>query len=102
MTTLDRKTFLRRGAASAAALMATSGPFAGFARAANGPKFARANGGYGPLVPVPEADTGEVLLHLPKGFRYRVLSRIGRPMTDGFPTPPVATQPDERCQEWVA
>jgi hypothetical protein len=87
MTTLDRRSFLKRGAASAAALMAASGPFAGFANAATGPKRARANGGYGPLVPVPEADTGEVLLHLPKGFRYRILSRIGATMTDGFPTP---------------
>ena len=26
--------------------------------------------------------TGEVLLHLPEGFEYRVLTRIGMPMSD--------------------
>ena len=46
------------------------------------------NGGYGPLIPIAEADSGMVLLHLPEGFEYRVLSRIGAPMSDGFPTPP--------------
>ena len=85
---LDRRSFLKRGAVSAAALGA-AGPFAGLtARAANGgARFAAHNGGYGPLVPVGEADTGQVLLHLPEGFEYRVLSRIGTPMSDGFPTP---------------
>lgn len=37
---------------------------------------------YGPLVPDPDG-----LLDLPRGFSYRVLSRAGRPMTDGFRTP---------------
>ncbi|WP_410535870.1 alkaline phosphatase PhoX [Streptomyces sp. KL2] len=35
-------------------------------------------GGYGPLVPDPDG-----LLDLPKGFRYRVLSREGEPMLSG-------------------
>ncbi|WP_031511010.1 alkaline phosphatase PhoX [Streptomyces megasporus] len=35
-------------------------------------------GGYGPLVPDPDG-----LLDLPKGFRYRVLSREGDPMRSG-------------------
>jgi uncharacterized protein len=85
---LDRRSFLKRGVVSAAALGTAVGPFAGLtARAANGGKFAAANGGYGPLGPVGEADTGDVLLHLPEGFEYRVLSRIGAPMSDGVPTP---------------
>lgn len=88
MATLDRKSFLKRGAVSIAALSAASGPFGGFAaRAANGPKFARENGGYGPLMDIGEVDTGEVLLRLPAGFEYRLLTEIGDPMTDGFPTP---------------
>lgn len=88
MTTVDRRTFLKRSAVSVAALAAAAGPFGGLAaRAANGPKRAGENGGYGPLVPIGEADTGEVLLHLPADFQYRVLTRIGDPMSDGFPTP---------------
>jgi secreted PhoX family phosphatase len=86
---LDRRSFLRRGVASAAAVGVAAGPFAGLGNAARnrGPKLAPENGGYGPLVPIPEIDSGEVLLHLPEGFEYRLLSRIGTPMSDGFPTP---------------
>jgi secreted PhoX family phosphatase len=88
MTTVDRRTFLKRGALSVAALGALAGPFGGLAaRAANGPKWALENGGYGALVPIGEADTGEVLLHLPEGFEYRLISRAGQTMSDGFPTP---------------
>ena len=85
---LDRRSFLKRGVVSAAALGTAVGPFAGLsARAANGGKFAPDNGGYGPLVPIGEIDSGDVLLHLPEGFKYRKLSQIGMPMSDGFPTP---------------
>lgn len=86
---LDRRSFLKRGVVSAAAVGTAAGPFAGLVNAANnrGPKLAPENGGYGPLVPIGEKDTGEVLLHLPEGFEYRVLSRIGMPMSDGYPTP---------------
>ena len=89
MTTVDRRTFLKQSAVSLAVLGTAVGPFGGLAaRAARGgPKFAGENGGYGPLGPVPEADTGEVLLHLPEDFNYRLVSRIGDPMSDGFPTP---------------
>jgi len=86
---LDRRGFLKRGAVSVAALGTAVGPFAGLtAHAANGrPKFARENGGYGPLIPIPAADSDDVLLHLPEGFQYRVLSTIGDPMSDGVATP---------------
>ena len=99
MTAIDRKTFLKRGTVSLAALTTMAGPFGGLvARAANGPKTAPGgNGGYGPLMEIPEADSGEVLLHLPEGFQYRVISRgvvpsgpnahPGDLMTDGFNTP---------------
>lgn len=86
---LDRRSFLKRGVISTAALGTAVGPFAGLtARAANGGgKWAAANGGYGALGPVEEADGAGVLLHLPEGFQYRVLSRIGTTMSDGYPTP---------------
>ena len=98
VTAIDRKTFLKRGTASLAALTTMAGPFGGLvARAANGPKTAFDNGGYGALEAVPELDSGEVLLHLPRGFQYRVLSRgqvlsgpnahPGDMMADGFNTP---------------
>jgi secreted PhoX family phosphatase len=42
----------------------------------------RAVAGFGPLVSDPEG-----ILDLPAGFRYRVLSRVGDPMSDGFVVP---------------
>ncbi len=88
MATASRRTFLKQGAAAVAGIGAAAGPFGGLAaRAANGPKWAQENGGYGPLLPIQEADSGLVRLHLPAGFQYRLLSTIGTPMTDGFPTP---------------
>jgi len=95
VTTVDRRTFLKRGTVSLAALTAMAGPFGGLvARAANGPKTALDNGGYGPLLPIPEIDgrtfgspPTSVLLHLPEGFEYRLLNLRGEPLSDGFPTP---------------
>ena len=85
---LDRRSFLKRGVVSAATLGTAVGPFAGLtARAATGGKLAAENGGYGPLMPIPELDSGQVLLELPEGFSYRRLSMIGSPMSDGVPTP---------------
>lgn len=43
--------------------------------------------GYGPLLPTPARNTGEVVLALPEGFSYTVLSRQGSRMTDGRLTP---------------
>ena len=34
-------------------------------------------------------DSGQEFLALPRGFRYRLLSRTGKPMSDGNPTPGV-------------
>jgi secreted PhoX family phosphatase len=44
-------------------------------------------GGYGPLQPTPERDTGETLLALPQGFSYIAFGRVDDPMSDGIPTP---------------
>jgi len=92
VTAVDRKTFLKQGVVSLAALGAAAGPLGGLAaRAANGPKVALENGGYGELIGIPEADSGLVLLHLPKGFEYRLLSRAGETMmSDGIVTPGAA------------
>jgi secreted PhoX family phosphatase len=43
--------------------------------------------GYGDLLPVASANTGETLLALPPGFHYTVFGRTGEPMSDGRPTP---------------
>jgi secreted PhoX family phosphatase len=43
--------------------------------------------GYGPLQPTPDQDSGEIWLDLPKGFKYRIISRQGETMDDGNPTP---------------
>ena len=43
--------------------------------------------GYGPLSPVADKTTGEMLLQLPKGFSYRTLGAEGTIMSDGAITP---------------
>ncbi|MBH0245909.1 DUF839 domain-containing protein, partial [Streptomyces cavourensis] len=71
-TTTRRQVLAGGGAAAAIAFTgAFSELFAGTAAA-------RGHGGYGPLVPDPDG-----LLDLPKGFRYRVLSREGDPLRSG-------------------
>lgn len=43
--------------------------------------------GFGELFPTAAQNTGEKLLHLPKGFAYKVLGRMGDVMKDGRKTP---------------
>jgi secreted PhoX family phosphatase len=50
---------------------------------------ARAELGYGPLRPVPDATTGMPLLELPEGFRYLTLGWTGDAMDDGRRIPPL-------------
>jgi secreted PhoX family phosphatase len=88
--TMDRRAFITRGGAA----LALAGPFAGLlARAAGAaaPSAAATDLGYGPLVPAVDATTGETLLRLPAGFRYRTFGEVGSTMTDGLVSP---TNPD--------
>ena len=68
-----------------------SGPlqaiFARGALASGSTGVAANNGGYGPLVPVPDETDGVVRLHLPEGFEYRSFTPTGTPMDDGVATP---------------
>ncbi len=80
MREVDRRTFLKRSAVFGGAL-SLAGPLEALsANAATGRPFN--GGGYGPL-----SDVGD--LKLPRGFRYRVISRAGDLMSDGSPTPGV-------------
>jgi uncharacterized protein len=91
MTLTDRREFLRRAGLSVAGLTALSGPLQGiFARGAlavGSTGTAPNNGGYGPLVPVPDETDGVVRLHLPEGFEYRSFTPTGTRMSDGVLTP---------------
>src|ERR671910_3674257 len=78
MTTIDRRTFLRRGAVAGGTLAALGPLSAYYAKSASGAPVATT--GYGPLV-----NKGD--LWLPAEFDYQVLSRQGTPMSDGRPTP---------------
>jgi secreted PhoX family phosphatase len=86
MGNMNRRTFLRRGtiaAAGGAVLAGPAAPLVAYAGKGNGPKAS----GYGPLQPSVDKTTGEVLLNLPKSFKYRTLGEEGSIMTDGVPTP---------------
>ncbi|WP_089116940.1 alkaline phosphatase PhoX [Streptomyces sp. SS07] len=78
MSTAPRSTATRRqvlaGSGAAAAIAFTGA----FSELFAGTAAARGHDGYGPLVPDPDG-----LLDLPKGFRYRVLSREGEPLRSG-------------------
>ncbi|MGP3977827.1 alkaline phosphatase PhoX [Streptomyces sp. 8N114] len=76
MSTTRRQVLARTGAAGAAVAFsgALSELFTGTAAA----QATGGSAGYGPLVPDPDG-----LLDLPKGFRYKVLSREGDPLRSG-------------------
>jgi secreted PhoX family phosphatase len=75
----DRRSFLKRGAAGAGGL-ALASPLQAFAARAEAEGGRPTSEGYGPLI-----DMGD--LSLPRGFRYRIISREGEIMSDGNPTP---------------
>jgi secreted PhoX family phosphatase len=82
---LTRRRFVQ-GSAAVGGGLALGGPISALA-ARSAQAAQRRAVGYGPLQPTPEEDTGIVYLELPRGFRYRVISRQGEPMSDGSPTP---------------
>ncbi|HWM09015.1 MAG TPA: alkaline phosphatase PhoX [Solirubrobacteraceae bacterium] len=82
---LTRRRFVQ-GTAAMGGGLALGGPIAALgARTAEG--RVRRVVGYGPLRDTPEQDSGEVFLQLPKGFKYRIISRDNDVMSDGKPTP---------------
>jgi uncharacterized protein len=74
------------GSAAVAGGLTLGGPMSALAQRSAGGSRARAVG-YGPLEPTPEQDSGEIWLDLPRGFKYRIISRQGETMDDGNPTP---------------
>lgn len=105
MTTLDRRAFLKRGAAATAGtLLVSTGTQALAARGALAAPGRRGqelqapnNGGYGPLRPTSDRTTGRNLLSLPAGFEYAsfgheasyaaALGLAPAVGSDGYPTP---------------
>src|SRR5918999_1721764 len=83
---LTRRRFVQ-GSAAVGSAVAIGGPLSALAQAQQGGGGRRRAVGYGPLQPTPEEDSGVVYIELPPGFRYRVISRQGQPMSDGNPTP---------------
>jgi uncharacterized protein len=82
---LTRRRFVQ-GSAAVGGGIALGGPIAALAaRSAEG--TVRRTVGYGALRPTPEADSGEAFLELPRGFKYRIISRDNVVMSDGSPTP---------------
>jgi uncharacterized protein len=94
MSTLDRRSFLARGAAAAGTaavgttLFQTLNSAAGAAppSPARGPKGRPGDGGYGPLTRAADQN-GDEILALPDGFEYVTFSKIGEIMSDGTPVP---------------
>ncbi|MFE4693195.1 alkaline phosphatase PhoX [Streptomyces sp. NPDC056749] len=79
MSSAPRRLATRRQVLAGSAATAASVAFTGaFTELFSGTADARGHSGYGPLVPDPDG-----LLDLPKGFRYRVLSREGDALRSG-------------------
>ncbi len=85
MPAVDRRTFLKGSIGAAVVAGPMQGLVARAVLAANG--RGRAGTGFGPLAPSSSINTGEQLLHLPRGFHYRVIGKAGTVMSDGVPTP---------------
>jgi len=82
---VDRRVFLRGGAALAGSLVIGST----LASLSTSRAYAcsQIGGPYGPPVPTPDMATGLSLLQLPPGFTYRSFGWTGDPMKAGIPTP---------------
>jgi len=86
--TLDmtRRRFVE-GSAAVGGGLAIAGPLSALAAQTAEGRSRPQTVGYGELQPTKEIDTGIEYLALPPGFRYRLISRAGDPMSDGNPTP---------------
>jgi secreted PhoX family phosphatase len=84
---ITRKRFVQGSAAAGGLVVATS--LAALAARTGDDERRPCAVGYGELHPTPEEGTGIEYLRLPRGFRYRVISRSGAPMSDDSPTPNV-------------
>jgi secreted PhoX family phosphatase len=85
-STIDRRTFMRRGAMGAGALWAVSLQELVARRAMESPQGASP---YGPISPKIDQTTGLPLLMLPDGFTYLSYGWNGDRMSDGIRTPPL-------------
>jgi len=88
-TDLTRRRFVQ-GSTAVGGGLALAGPLSALAAntaEANHESARRRALGYGDLRPTLEQDSGLEYLELPRGFRYRIISRQGEPMDDGNPTP---------------
>lgn len=95
MSTLDRRSFLTRGAAAAGTAAVSTTLFQTLNNAAGaappalghrGPRSRKGDGGYGPLVRTADQN-GDEILALPEGFDYVTFSKLGDIMNDGTPVP---------------
>ncbi len=80
MSTMDRRSFLRRSAVLGASSLAVGGPLQALAMRTAAGQSPSAALGYGPLVLKGD-------LWLPPEFNYQTIDRQGIPMRDGRPTP---------------
>lgn len=85
MTTFNRRSLLKLSAA-AGGLMGLTALGARVAQAAV-PQYGTTIPGFGPLVLTAAENTGEMLLALPEGFKYNLVTRTGVMMSDGRPFP---------------
>jgi uncharacterized protein len=83
---LTRRKFVA-GSAAVGGGLAMGGPMSALARSTAQGRRPKRVVGYGEIEPTPEQDTGQEFLALPRGFRYRIISREGQTMSDGNPTP---------------
>jgi uncharacterized protein len=86
MATISRRSFVKRGSAAGGTLFGMGALHAVGAQIAAGQTPA-ASEGYGPLVPRAAQNDPSMVLRLPEAFHFEVISRQGRPMSDGRPTP---------------
>lgn len=90
MPSLDRRSFLARGAAAAGAAAVAGNLLTTFDLAGATPSPAPGHrggrAGYGPLSRKPDQN-GDEILALPEGFTYVTFSKIGDTMSDGTPVP---------------